>query len=435
MKNHKNTSVDSIKETPIDSIKDTPQNWEIYNNTESDDQFPKLVESVRKNGVLEPITISEDGFIRHNQGSRVKTDIELIAESAASMDPEEALAIVKARKQEVFDETQTSVEEVFSTGGNRRTNPLLQRGDFLEAASEIIDDHRERDLLPVTGRRIHYMLLAKAPLTSRTKRGHPYGTKKGDSGLLSKLLTDARSAGLIADSAIYDDTRVDSTMPSWTSVGDYLTDQMDSLFLNFFANVHRDQPQHVELIIEKNTLFPTLKKHVANKLRIPITSSRGFGSYPLSCKIRDRFKASGKEKLVVIFVTDHDPEGLCMPEAFLKYFEYDHGINADVRRAALTYDQILDFDLPHDAEAKPSSSRYDNYVKECGSRCWELDAIDVGTLIELVRDACTSCLDMKLLNQALEREEEADVKLARINKAVKEFIPQVAKQILSEKAS
>lgn len=61
--------------------------------------------------------------------------------------------------------------------------------------------------------------------------------------------------------------------------------------------------------------------------------------------------------------------------------------------------------------------------------------IDVGTLIELVHDACTSCLDMNLLNQALEREAEADVKLARINKAVKEFIPQVAKQILSEKGS
>ena len=68
---------------------------------------------------------------------------------------------------------------------------------MLNAVLEILAELRSKGFLPTSGRSIHYKLLAKNVLTSTRKGGYIYGTRRGSSKLLSKLLTDARSAGLI----------------------------------------------------------------------------------------------------------------------------------------------------------------------------------------------------------------------------------------------
>jgi hypothetical protein len=460
-----------VLRVPLSSIRETPENWEIYKRPEADDQFPALVDSVASNGVLEPITVSSDMFIlsghrrhaaardaydmdpmnffpavpvivipdikigpmpsderikiliAHNRGSRVKTTAESVAEAMASVDPEAAIREAKERKAKVYALAQTSTETVSAGTGSRRTNPLKQRGEFLEAVELIL---RNTKRFPITQRNIHYRLLSLAPLMSKGKRGQRYGQtgdSKGDTGKLSKLLTDARSARLIDDELISDGTRPEHYFEVENSVGEYVASEVGGMFKGYFSNVHREQSAHVEILIEKNTLFDLLRIHVAQELRIPITSGRGYVSYPVGCRMRDRFKKSGKDKFVLIYVSDHDPEGIDMPSSWKAYFKIDHGIDADVVRAAVTLEQIRKYNLPPDAQAKVDSSRYTQYIANHGHDVWELDSMDPDDLIEEVKSACLAWMDVGILNAAMKREQEDDVKLARLNAAVAKLIP------------
>ena len=448
---------------PIESIRQTPENWRIYIRPEADDQFPALVASVREKGILTPLDVSKDGFvlsgnrrhaaagevgletipiIRHdievgpmppeerakvlvayNHGTRVKTVTESITEAMMAVDPGEAIRLAENRKAQVFTKVKTSHELIESEGGSRRTNPEKQRGEFLCAVMDILRDLEDRDMLPISARHIHYKLLAGGVRTSAGKAGHSYGTKQSDCKLLSKLLTDARSRGNIDDSWLSDETRPTHSFDHCDTINEYVAGEVKGLFQNFFSNVHRDQPAHVEIIVEKNTIFPLLSKHISHELRIPISSARGYLSYPAACAIRNRFMASGKAELYIVYVSDHDPEGIDMPKSFVKYLEEDHGIEAKVIRAAVTDEQIEQYGLLADAEAKAKSSRYDSYVDLYGIRVWELDSMDPEILIHEVKQACLSCLDVESLNAALVSEKQADVKLGRLNAAVAKIIP------------
>jgi len=456
----------------INSIRPTPENWGLYRRPEADSEIPKLAESIRQDGIRDPLHVSQDRFIisghrRHaaaklagltlvpvfrepvvmadlteaervqllasyNAGTRIKTAAESVAEAMLAIDPEEAIREAKERKAQVFALAQSSPSRVeVTTTGNRRTDPRAQRGEFLAAVLAILEDLKERKLTPTSERHIHYKLLPLAPKVSAGKKGNRYGTDpKGDPAKLSKLLTDARSAGLIPHNWIADESRGEYVIYDSGTVGDYVAYETEDLFGNYFYNVHEDQPNHLELLIEKNTLYALMRRHVAHPLRIPLTSGRGYSSFPVSCNIVERFRASGKDRLVLITVCDHDPDGFNMPEALKKYIQIDHGIEAEVIRAAITTKQIREFNLPPCIEAKESSSRFKNYVKHTGmTDAWELDSLDPATLIKLVSDTCRSHMDIGAFNAALERENEAEVKLARLRAALAKQVPALFAEI------
>jgi len=292
----------------------------------------------------------------------------------------------------------------------------------LKAALEIIEAKRADGYLPTSGRHIHYSLLAKNVRTSTRKNGYVYGTRPGSSTLLSKLLTDARSAGLIDADDIDDATRPARQFPGNGTPGDYINGQLTRLFGNYFSDIHADQPNHVELLVEKNTVYPLLLKHVAYPFRLPITSLRGYGSYPAARDVAKRFRASGKGKLIVIYVSDLDPEGLDMPASWKKYLEYDFDVKAGVYRAAVTPEQVEKYTLPPDADVKLSSSRAKKFISEYGDQCWELDSMPEKVLIDEVSKAVRAHLDIDALNAAFAREKEADVKLARMAATVRAFV-------------
>ena len=182
--------------------------------------------------------------------------------------------------------------------------------------------------------------------------------------------------------------------------------------------------------MEKNTVFPLIRRHVAYPLRVPITSLRGYGSFPAARDVADRFKRSGKDQLIVVYVSDLDPEGLDMPASWKKYLQHDFGIEAKVFRAAVTPEQVKRFSLPADADVKLSSSRAAKFIEEYGNQCWELDSMPEQWLVEEVTHAVQAALDVDALNRAFAREKEADVKLARIQAAVSRFVTKQFKEAL-----
>ena len=468
-----------VCEVSIYDLHETPENWTIYRQPDANDPaWNQLCESVSESGVKQPLEVSADNYIisghrryraalhegldvvrvifdhsiligpmapadrvkllvERNKGTRVKTDSETYLEAAASVDPAEAIAAAQARKAKVFTKVKTSaLEQVEITGKSRRTNPTRQRGALLEAVQTIIERLRQAGHLPTSSRHIHYQLLQMKVRTSAGKAGFIYGTqrpgkiKNTSDKLLSKLLTDARSDGLIDDDAINDETRQQYTFTPNGSVGAYVNKELDTLFRNYFSNVHADQPVHLELLIEKNTLAPLVWEHIARKFRLPLTALHGYGSYPASRDVAARFTASGKAKCIVLYISDLDPEGVNMPAAFKKYALEDFNMEATVIRVGVTREQVEKYDLLPDADAKPTSTRYKPFFAEYGDQCWELDSMPPDKLLCEIEHAVKQCLDLDAFNRAMKRKQEADVQLARLNAAVRAFVNENINTIL-----
>jgi hypothetical protein len=470
-------SADSPFTFKIESLRETPENWTIYRRPdENDPAWLELCESIRQTGINTPLEMSGDFYIisghrrylaakavglkripvlvdhdiridpmpsaerialltERNKGTRIKSDGELYLEAVAGVDPEAAVAKAQAIKAQVFNKVKTSgLTAVLTAGDIRRTDPSGEREQLLNAVLDIIQEKREAGYLPTGGRNIHYALLGRKVRTSTRKNGYIYGTRRGSADLLSKLLTDARSAGLIDHDAIDDSTRPTCEWPTSGTIGSYIAEELDGLFGGYFLDVHADQPFHVEILCEKNTVFTLLKNHVAYPLRLPLTSLRGYGSFPAARDVAKRFERSGKAALKVIYVSDLDPEGLDMPASWLKYLEHDFKIKADVYRAAVTPAQVQKFKLPPDIGVKLTSSRAKKFIAEHGNQCWELDSMPEQILIDEVKAACMTVLDIDALNRAFAREREADIKLAGIRAAVTAFVTDKFRAELKESA-
>jgi hypothetical protein len=168
---------------------------------------------------------------------------------------------------------------------------------------------------------------------------------------------------------------------------------------------------------EKNTLLPIIKPVCAD-YTLPLTIGRGFCSVPPRKAIYDRWRASGKDKLVVVVLSDHDPDGEMIADSLVGYLRDDFAIPSHrihPVRAALTADQCKRFGIPSDVEAKPSSTNYRRFVDQHGTAACELEAVPPKQLQRMLRDAIESVLDLDAFKaeQDRERADAAEIEVAR----------------------
>ena len=116
------------------------------------------------------------------------------------------------------------------------------------------------------------------------------------------------------------------------------------------------------------------------------------------------FRASGREKLVLLMLTDFDPDGEQIASSFARSMRDDFGISVHPVKVALTQDDVLLNDLPSDMDAKPSSPQYKKFVDKYGTRAVELDAAPVKLLQSKLRDVITSYLDVDVFNAQINAE-------------------------------
>jgi hypothetical protein len=112
--------------------------------------------------------------------------------------------------------------------------------------------------------------------------------------------------------------------------------------------------------------------------------------------------------LVVLYIGDYDPSGMCMSERDLpeRIAEYG-GDHIEFIRIALTAEQTAS--LPSfSVEDKKNDKRYAWFKKTYGGRCWELDAMDPRLLRDLVEAEIKELIDQELWEEqeALEKREK-----------------------------
>jgi hypothetical protein len=422
---------------PLDSIRPAPENDRIYRPVSpGDPEIRALARSIREHGLREPIVVTEDGYIlsghrRHAacrlaglrqvdcrvepitrfhpdfetllveyNRQRVKGFDEVLREQVIAHNPEDAYrALVEHRRAKAG----VSGDFIQIGGEKRRKRISNAKRPMLEAIARIV--YEQRQYWPLSDRSIHYDLLNAPPLRHAGKPDSRYQNNRDCYKDACDLLTRARLAGEIPFAAVADPTR---TVCNWElddQVGGFIRRQLDGFLEGYFRNLQQSQPNHIEIIGEKNTIEASIRD-VAMEFCIPYTLGRGYCSLDPRYKMCQRFRASGKEKLVILILSDFDPEGEDIAYSFARSMRDDFGVEIVAQKVCLTHDQVVARDLPQTFDIKKKSARYKKFAAKYGDRAHELEALAPAERSRLLTEAIEGVLDVDAYNREIDAEAE-----------------------------
>jgi len=165
------------------------------------------------------------------------------------------------------------------------------------------------------------------------------------------------------------------------------------------------------LWVEKDTIVPTIGD-IADDFICPLVSGRGFSGLSHIRKVSLDLDDVVKR---ILYVGDHDPSGMVIDESLETNLLHDFGVEWKVRRIALTWDQAQD--IPH-LDLKPTDSRTPGYEAKYGSRAWEVEALPIERLREIVSSQLS---DLWPEEKKSEYEQRADEEREEIDDALSEL--------------
>ena len=454
-----------ISMVSIDDVSPSPENAQLYKPVTTDDPATiELVESIEREaaagtgfagcGILEPLVVSADDWLlsghrrlvaasiadlrevpvrvdadiergdgdtasneflqrlREYNRQRIKSHDELLREAIAGVDPNKAhraLTAYRKRKAKIKLDPIELREAKFR-------NPISDaKKPFLDAIKRIIDELSA--FWPLTLRQIHYQLLNDPPLIHASKPHSRYRNDKQSYGRLIDLLTRARHEGYIDYAVIDDPTRPVTLWKVHRSVATYYNAEMHDILRDYWRDLMQSQPNHIELVVEKSTMRSIIAP-IASEFRLPLTIGRGQCTTRPLYNIAQRYRRSGKTKLVILAVSDLDPDGDAIAHSLGQRLRDDHDIrNVELFKCALTMQQVEELELPEKFDrAKVDSPNYQRYVETHDTDAvWELEALDPSDLQRLLRDAIDAVIDRKAFNKqvAAERADAAHIAVAR----------------------
>jgi hypothetical protein len=105
----------------------------------------------------------------------------------------------------------------------------------------------------------------------------------------------------------------------------FILQETENFLSGYSRNLMQGQPHHVEIMLEKNALR-TVIESVAREYCIPVTTGRGFSSLSPRYDLAQRYRKSGKTGLVLLMLTDFDPDGDEIAATFAKSLRDDFDI-------------------------------------------------------------------------------------------------------------
>ena len=225
---------------------------------------------------------------------------------------------------------------------------------------------------------------------------------------LSRHLVTAREQGDIPINCIEDRSRniirsgdIDDGDPD--VYFDLEIDSLKSMALTYSMSMWDTQDIYVEVWVEKDALANVIS-NVASKWKVLVAPSRGYSSFSYIYDAVKRFKASNADNRLVLHFADHDPSGLNMTDDLFRRLRA-YGADVTIKRVALTYDQVQDYNLVPNP-TKKGDPRNREYKKLYGDECWELDALPPKVLQGLVETSIKNCIDMVEWDARLKELEE-----------------------------
>ena len=449
----------AVEFVQVDDLEPSPENDDLYGYVSDDDQMEFLVASIRKNGLEEPLIVSADNYIISGHRrffalkqagiqtvpirrksftrkkrlkdwhkiladfnpQRVKSVGSMLKESLLRFSGKDDARLLLKKREDISSRGDAEFNDVDGEKTVHRVSEKKQA--FLAAVKKVIQDLSE--FWPLTIRQIHYNLLNDPPLITTPKRSkfnaehYRYRNNETSYNALGDLLTAARYSGDISMRCIDDPTRPKFTWNGWASLSEFIEWEMDNFLCGYNVDRQLDQPRHIEVLGEKNTLMQIVKP-VCKEFYVPFSIARGYASIPLFREIATRYKNSGKTAMTLIVASDFDPEGLDLADDAIRTLRDLWGIQVDYHRVGVNEDQIDEMDLQDDHNpAKESSSRFDAFVERTGdTKTWELEALPPQYLQDQVRAAILQNLDLEIYEKTIEREEHELEELQHFRKEI-----------------
>ena len=447
-------STSAIEQVSVELIRPSPKNDKLYKRIDPNDPDLKaLVQSIRQHGVREPLVISQDGFIlsghrrfaaakqagkkvvpcrrenishddptfvtllREYNRQRVKTIDEVLREEIVSANPKRAYKqLLKHREEAARVKVKTGQIGEYK----HRAEITAAKRPFLVAIKGIIE--RLSDYWPLSDRLIHYQLLNDPPLIHANKRLSIYRNDQKSYKALTELLTRARLFELIPMAAIHDPTRPITTWDVFQAPGPFIRSELEKFLTGYWRDLQATQPFHLEILGEKNTVASIIRP-VAMDYTIPFTLGRGYSSLPPRYDMAQRFLRSGKDRLLLLVMADHDPEGDDIGRSFARSMRDDFKIpEIEFIKVALTAAQVDELHLPPGPTAKEGSSRRKRFVRDHGEHVYELEAVEPDDLQKMLRQTIETVLDMKLFRAEQKKEQQDSAYISGVCKTVHKML-------------
>ena len=283
---------------------------------------------------------------------------------------------------------------------NFREDSLLK----ISQMNQILAAFRKVGVYKLTARQLYYQFVGKdwIPNTPRSYKN------------LTKLLADARYAGMVDWDAIEDRVREPTIWSEYRTI----TDATKRAIENFRLPRWKGQPRYVELWVEKEALAGILEPLAADYHAVLLVN-KGYSSasalYDSARRFIRRADLYGGDPLL-FYVGDHDPSGEDMVRDLGDRLA-EFGSPLEIQKLALTMAQVEEFELPPNP-AKTTDSRYEKYAEEHGTESWEVDALPPDELQKIIREAFDDVIDRELMEEYIEKEDTAREKLSKAMKKI-----------------
>lgn len=245
--------------------------------------------------------------------------------------------------------------------------------DLIEASRIILEQTH-----PNTVRGVCYQLFIQKMIPDMSR---------SSTAKVSAQLVNAREMGIIPWEHIVDETRAPERISAWSDLNDYSETVLRAYRKDFWER----QPCRIEVCSEKGTVRGVLAP-VLDEFAITFHVFHGFGG---ATAVHDLAESSAgmDEPLILLYVGDYDPSGMCMSEKDLpeRLDRYDG--NVSLQRIALVENDCTSHLPSFRAAEKRKDPRYRWFVDRYGGTCWELDAMDPNVLRDRVRDAILGLID------------------------------------------
>ncbi|WP_417736295.1 ParB N-terminal domain-containing protein [Rosistilla oblonga] len=445
---------------PIDQLRPSPENDDLYGVVDpADNDLIKLANDIIASGIREPLQVSADGYIvsghrryaaaklshldevpvhvlgdlyrdehsaedwqrvlRAHNHQRVKPAAVRLREAMLDIDPDVAHEqLVSERDQKERD----APPRITLPDAKTRSGVSPRKQQMLDAAIAVIDGLKS--FWPVTVRQVHYGLLNNPPLrnASTGRQRAKYQNDRASYQDLCDLLTRARLSGLIDWNSVVDETRPRSGLSYQTDVAEFVDASMWHFLRNYRRDLLQSQSDHIELVLEKLTVQSIIEP-VASRYCVPMTVGRGYCSIGPRQEMVQRFRQSGKDRMVLLVVSDFDPDGDEIAESMARSIRDDFGVHDIVAsKILLRDDQVKNWNLPVQLDAKESSSKFKKFVEKYGSASvFELEAVSPTLMQSTVQEAIEASIDLEAFNREVAAEKRDAITIVQLKKQAAEL--------------
>ncbi|MEX1223414.1 MAG: ParB N-terminal domain-containing protein, partial [Pirellulales bacterium] len=446
------TDAAKITRKRVSSLKPSPENQKLYKAIDANSpEIVELAESIRRNGLQQPLVVTRDGWIvsghqryaalkridqkiapcivlpvrrsdlnddefiallREHNRQRHKSVAEQARETMVDIDPARAHEqLRRLRDNSVYAAEKNGVYKLRIEGTKHRHNISEQKADHVSYTQQVVFEDRS-EYWPLSVRAVHYALL-NYEFYRNIPRKIRYRNDAESYAATSDLITRLRLLEELPWEAFTDGTRPIATFSAFEDVRQFLRHETENLFDGYWRDLLQTQPNHVEVLCEKNTVYHMVLS-VTRRYQIPTASGRGFNSIDPWHELCERYHDSGKERLIVIVLSDYDPEGEMIPQVGGRTLRDDFGIeDFAILKAGVTPKQIKEHSLPSMNFAKESSSNYEWFVKRSGgTEVYELEALEPQAMLDDLERVIQNTLDIDLFNAEASREQDEAVYLA-----------------------